>query len=180
MIKTQKNEIWKPIKFKKGINTRGKYAVSNLGRIASYDKKVEDGNLLNGTTVGGYKAISVRNLEVSQTLYIHKLVAENFVKKNNPKQKFVIHLDHNKANNKHNNLNWATYAEIGKNITRNPEHKLRMRTKPNNSKLTPAKVSAIKALLSKGKKVTDIAAKYDMSTMQIYRIKRGSVWGAVK
>lgn len=180
MVKTQKNEIWKSFKFKKGINTRNKYAVSNLGRVASYEKKVDDGTLLNGTTVGGYKAISVRNLDAAQTLYIHKLVAENFIKKSSPKQKFVIHLDHNKANNKSKNLSWATYAEIGLNISKNPERRLRMQTKPSNSKLTPAKVSNIRAMLAKGKKATELAEKFSISTMQIYRIKRGEVWGAIK
>ncbi|MEO8151369.1 MAG: NUMOD4 domain-containing protein [Bacteroidia bacterium] len=180
MIKVNKNEIWKPIRFKKGINARSKYAVSNLGRIASYSKKVEDGNLLNGTTLGGYKAISMRNLETSQTLYIHKLVAENFVKKTNPRQKFVIHLDHNKENNKVKNLSWATYAEIGLNLTKNPERKLRLQTKPSNSKLTPAKVSTIKSLLAKGKLAGEIAQRFGMSNMQIYRIKRGEVWSSVK
>lgn len=179
MVKSQKGETWKPVKFKKGIKPRNKYAVSNFGRFVSFAKKPQDGNLLNGTSLGGYITLSVRNTAMSQTHYIHKLVAENFVRKTNPRQKFVIHLDHNKSNNHYRNLRWATYAEIGKNISANPERKKRMLIKPSNSKLTPAQVRNIKSMLAKGKSAMELSQKFGVSPMQIYRIKRGQVWSSV-
>lgn len=177
MIKTLKNEIWKPVKFKKGIKPRNHYAVSNMGRVVSFEKKLEEGQLLTGTIIGGYNAISLRTGDVSQTHYVHKLVAQNFIEKKNPKQKFVIHIDHNKSNNKQKNLSWATYAEVGQNKANDPEHKKRIELKPSYSKLTNAKVKIIKTLLAKEKTTaTAIAERFKISTMQIYRIKRGEVW----
>ena len=86
----------------------------------------------------------MRTGEVSQTLYIHKVVAENFVDKKNPKQKLVIHLDHDKSNNKVKNLGWATFTEAGKNKSKNPAFQERISKKPSYSKLTPVKVKSIK------------------------------------
>lgn len=179
MIKSLKNESWKPLKFKKGIKPQNKYAVSNLGRIASFEKTVDDGQILNGSVIGGYKTMSLRTGEISQTLYIHKVVAENFVEKKNPKQKLVIHLDHDKTNNKAKNLSWATFAEAGKNKSKNPAFQERISKKPSYSKLTSAKVKVIKTALAKGVSASSLATKYDMSTVQIYRIKRGEVWAHV-
>lgn len=176
MIKTLKNELWKPLKFKKGIKPQNKYAISSHGRVASFEKKLEEGQLLNGSDIGGYKTLSLRTGEVSQTLYIHKVVAENFVDKKNPKQKLVIHLDHDKSNNKVKNLGWATFTEAGKNKSKNPAFQERISKKPSYSKLTPVKVKSIKTALAKGVSASSLAAKYEMSAVQIYRIKRGEVW----
>ena len=176
MIKSLKNESWKPLKFKKGIKPKNKYAVSNLGRIASFEKNVEDGQLLKGSYIGGYQTMSLKTGEVSQTLYIHKVVAENFVDKKNAKQKLVIHLDHDRANNKSKNLGWASFVEAGKNKSDNPAFQERISKKPSYSKLTSAKVKTIKTALAKGVSANSLATKYDMSAVQIYRIKRGEVW----
>ncbi|MBL7926567.1 MAG: helix-turn-helix domain-containing protein [Bacteroidia bacterium] len=179
MIKTQKNETWKKVKFKKGIITRSNYAVSNFGRFCRYEKAVEDGSLLNGSNLGGYKAISLRTGETTQTLYIHKLVAENFILKKSPKQKLVIHLDHDKTNNKQSNLQWANYSDVGRNQAKNPAFIARITKKPSYSKLTSAKVRNIKTMLDKGQAAKLIAEKFDVSRVQIYRIKNGEVWNHV-
>lgn len=176
MIKFYKNETWKKVKFKKGITPRYNYAVSNFGRFCRYEKNVEDGSLLNGANLGGYKVMSLRTGDTTQTIYIHKLVAENFVSKTAPKQKFVIHLDHNKDNNKFNNLSWATNSDVGSNQAKNPAFIERVSKKPSYSKLTVAKVKSIRAMLDKGQSAKLIADKFDVSRVQIYRIKKGEVW----
>ena len=49
-----------------------------------------------------------------------------------------------------------------------------------NAKLTVEKVKQIKLLLSNGKSLKAIAAKYKVSDMQIHRIKTGENWKQVK
>ena len=50
MIKKLAGEIWKPLIFSGWKQLRNRYAVSSLGRIASYKKDVlEDGKLLSGS-----------------------------------------------------------------------------------------------------------------------------------
>lgn len=44
--------------------------------------------------------------------YIHKLVAESFVKHSNPEQTKVFHIDGNKLNNHRTNLCWMTMGEV--------------------------------------------------------------------
>ena len=96
MIKTLKNEKWKEIRFGRGVELRYRYAVSTLGRLASYSKDVTDGDLLKGATIQGYASLNLRPGGNSYTRYVHKLVADHFVPKKSSKQKFVIHLDYNK------------------------------------------------------------------------------------
>lgn len=47
-----------------------------------------------------------------RTVYVHKAVAEGFVKNEHPrKNKVVIHIDGNVANNNSDNLKWTTHKE---------------------------------------------------------------------
>jgi hypothetical protein len=47
-----------------------------------------------------------------RTVYVHKAVAEGFVKNEHPrKYKVVIHIDGNVANNNSDNLKWTTHKE---------------------------------------------------------------------
>jgi hypothetical protein len=114
------NEVWKKVDF--GNKTLPAYEISNYGRIKShaYDK-YPLGKIINGSLVNGYKSLNVRmdNGE-TQSKYIHKLVAEFFVKKAHKYQSFVIHKDHNKSNNHFENLIWATREELDKHNKKNP------------------------------------------------------------
>ena len=47
-------------------------------------------------------------------------------------------------------------------------------------KLTEKDVIKIKKLLQDGKRAVDLARKYDVSEMAIYRIKSGENWGHIK
>ena len=49
-----------------------------------------------------------------------------------------------------------------------------------NTKLTAAKVKQIKTSLAKGKTLKELAVKFKVSDMQIYRIKTGENWGHIK
>lgn len=117
-------EIFKPIKFSfKASLLRNKYAISNKGRIASYKEEVADGKILNGTLVQGYKVFKAKPDGENVTLFIHKLVAENFCKKSGKKFEFVVHIDHNKTNNKAENLKWVTRSELSEHLKESPKLK---------------------------------------------------------
>ena len=180
MVKLLKNENWKEIKFGKGVQLRYKYAVSSQGRMASYAKEVSDGDLLKGATIQGYSSLNLRPNGESYTRYVHKLVADFFVPKKSNKQKFVIHLDYDKRNNVAKNLRWATQDEVNEHYRKNPALKY-SGSRIRYSKLTEAKVVKIKEMIQAEKTtIKNIAAKFDITPMQVFRIKRGENWGHVK
>src|SRR5437764_11339535 len=109
MIKKLPGEVWKPLQFPGGRELRKNYALSSLGRIASYSEDIlEDGKLLNGSLTTGYKTLNLHRPGNNGTLYIHREIAKLFLKKSSTKTKFVIHLNHNKTDNSVKNLRWST------------------------------------------------------------------------
>lgn len=187
MIKSVKNEEWKELKMPKGA-LRYRYAISNQGRIASFANKIPEGKILNGTSIGGYPTLNVKPFGENKTYYIHKLVAELFLKKTSTKQKFVIHKDHNKTHNGAKNLKWATKEDMEDHQQSSPlvlkARKDRM-NKPiyKGHKLTASTVKNIKKKIfskSRSESMKDIAEHYNISEMQLYRIKSGENWSHVK
>ena len=187
MIKSLKNEDWKEVKMPKGA-LRYRYAISNLGRIASFTSKIPDGKLLSGTSIGGYPTLNVKPFGENKTYYIHKLVAQLFATKGNPKQKYVIHKDHIKANNKAKNLKWATKEEMEKHQQKSPlvlKARQERMNKPiyKGHKLTSKVVKQIKQKIfskSRSQSMKEIAKQFKISEMQLYRIKSGENWAHVK
>jgi hypothetical protein len=187
MIKFLKNEQWKEVKMPKGA-LRNRYAVSNMGRIASFGSKIPDGKLLNGTRIGGYPTLNVKPFGENKTYYIHKLVADLFLKKSGNKHKFVIHKDHNKANNKSSNLRWSTKEEMEKHQQKSPLVLKARRDRMNKPiykghKLTASVVKQIKKKIfskSRSQSMREIAKQFRISEMQLYRIKSGENWAHVK
>lgn len=109
-------EQWKPIKDYEGI-----YEVSNFGRVRSvdricgkmprgFDRNIK-GKLMNPTDNGhGYMVIQLKKNGTRKTAYIHRLVAEAFLKK--PEGCNVVdHIDYDTKNNNVNNLQWCTQKE---------------------------------------------------------------------
>ena len=81
MIRSYWNEEWRELKFEEGA-LRKRYAISNYGRIVSYtDNKIEEGTIVRGGSLRGYKTMPVRPFGKSKTFYVHKLVAEYFLEK---------------------------------------------------------------------------------------------------
>jgi hypothetical protein len=187
MVKSLKNESWKELKMARGA-LRYKYAISNHGRIASYNDKVADGKLLSGTAIGGYPTLNVKPFGKNKTFYVHKLVAELFLGKSNPKQKYVIHRDFKKSNNAAKNLKWVTKEEMEKHQQKSPLVLKARRDRMNKPiykghKLTVSTVKQIKTkIFSKNRKqsMKDIAKQFKISEMQLYRIKSGENWSHVK
>ncbi|WP_423736941.1 HNH endonuclease [Chitinophaga caseinilytica] len=183
-IKNLKNEVWKDLQIKNKSALRKRYAVSNMGRVMSYQESKEDGRLLNGSTVEGYTVLNIKPADTYQSLYLHREVARLFIPKASRSQKYVIHLDYDKKNNKVSNLRWATKEEMEQHQQNSPAklaYKEQQRHRTKGLKLNIAKVKSIKRLLHKpGRKtMKQIAEQFSISEMQLYRIKSGENWSHV-
>jgi len=180
---TTKKESWKVIHLAVR-NAKTHYAVSNLGRVCSYHEEIGDGKILGGTIVNGYPALKLKINQKDFQFYIHKLVAEYFLKKTSRSQIYVLHLDHEKTNNKLKNLKWANKAQMEEHQQNSPNvQAYRERTKLKGHKLTAVRVKQIKVKIADTKRrirMKDIARQFGISEMQLYRIKSGENWGHVK
>jgi hypothetical protein len=187
MIKKNAGEIWKPIQFTAAKQLRRKYAVSSQGRIASFNEAVEkDGKLLNGSLTSGYRTLNFHVGDSSGTLYIHREMAKLFCKKTSPKYKYVIHVNHKKEDNNYKNLKWVTAEEMNSHQQKSPSkiaYKKVQASRTKGLKLTAVQVKAIKdSIANPRRKLTfkQMAEKYKVSEMTLYRIKSGENWGNVK
>ena len=187
MIKKITGEVWKQMQFPGYKQLRKKYAVSNSGRAASYSTElVEDGKLLNGSLTSGYKTLNLHVEDGNGTIYIHREVAKLFCKKKSPKYKYVIHSNHKKTDNSAKNLQWATLEDVAEHQQASPQkkaYKSRQATRTIGLKLTLAQVKHIKeSIANPRRKLTykQMAEKYGVSEMTLYRIKSGENWGKVK
>jgi len=187
MIKKINGELWKQLQFKNWKQMRKKYAISSLGRAASYTDDVnEDGKLLEGSVTSGYKTLNLHVGGGNGTIYIHREVAKLFNDKSSPKEKFVIHINHNKTDNSAKNLKWASQKDVSAHQQKSPDkiaYKKAQNSRAKGVKLSPPQVKAIKAAISNEKrKLTykQIADKYNVSEMTIYRIKSGENWTSIK
>lgn len=186
MIKKNPGEIWKQIQFSGHKQLRKKYAISNQGRAASYSEDVtKDGKLLSGSITSGYRTLNLHVDSGNGTIYIHREVAKLFGTKKTPKHKYVIHVNHKKIDNSHKNLKWATIAEVSEHQQNSPDkiaYKKRQASRTKGLKLTLAQVKTIKDTLKNPKrKLTykQLAEKYGVSEMTMYRIRSGENWGKV-
>lgn len=186
MIRKINGEVWKTMKFSGSGSLRNRYAVSSQGRIASFREEVlEDGKLLNGSITTGYRTLNLHRPDNKGTLYIHREIAKLFLPKPSPKHKYVIHKNHNKLDNHIKNLKWATLEEMIAHQQKSPAkiaYKERQANRTVGLKLTAAQVRRIKDMLSSDKRkltIKQIADKYSVSEMTLYRIKSGENWGSV-
>lgn len=88
-------------------NTGGLYQVSSDGQV--YSSRV-DTRLATRLDTKGYPICTVYLSGTSRTYRVHRLVASAFVE--NPDNKpYVNHIDGNRVNNHHLNLEWCTASE---------------------------------------------------------------------
>jgi hypothetical protein len=187
MIKKIAGEVWKPLQFPGWKHLRKKYALSSQGRIASYTEDIhKDGKLLEGSLTTGYKTLNLHRPGNNGTLYIHREIARLFLKKGTSKYKYVIHVNHNKLDNAVKNLKWATLEEMITHQQNSPAKIAYKKVQANRTiglKLNANQVKSIKKTLSdRNRNVTirQLAEKYGVSEMTMYRIKSGENWGRVK
>jgi hypothetical protein len=186
MIKKINGEIWKPLRFAGWKQMRNNYAMSSHGRAASYREDVlADGKLLAGSLTAGYKTLNLHIQDGNGTIYFHREIAKLFNKKNSPKEKFVIHLNYNKVDNNSKNLKWASQKEVIAHQQKSPDklaYKKVQSARTKGLKLNATQVKAIKTILGNPRrKLThqQIADKYKVTPMTIYRIKSGESWSQI-
>lgn len=178
-------ERWETIRGKRSAYGE-KYAISNHGRLAKFTDSIKKGSILKGSLQEGYPIWRFKKNGKHKHYLLHRLVASYFLPKPNRRQKFVLHLNFNKKDNHYKNLQWASQEEATAHQFFSPavkrakiEMRKKITTSPN-TKLTIAKVSQIKKLLAKGKTLKTIAERFNVSDMQIYRIKIGENWKNVQ
>jgi hypothetical protein len=174
------NEKWERIDFPE-FDQQIHYEISNYGRIKSFQNS-DEGVLIQGSLIQGYHSLNVRFQNKSVNHYLHKLVAKHFCNNPNLSDKFVIHLDFNKQNNRAENLQWANRSKVTEHNKNNPSiinRLIPLRTK--NYKLTEGKVMLIKQMLKSDKsRLKMIAKQFGITHTQLNRIRSGENWKQVK
>jgi len=188
------DEKWKEIDLGED-KLRYNYAISNYGRIVSFQDSIDKGRLLKGSLVDGYPVFRYKQFNRTEKgttiknkqLFIHKLVAEYFGERSEEDQTFVIHLDYNKLNNHIDNLKWVTKRGMEMHQQSNPNvlkaRELRKQNKPyKGHKLNATQVKRLKKKIfdpNRKTRLKIIAKQFGISEMQLYRIKSGENWGHI-
>lgn len=182
---SNKKETWKTITID-GKKPSVPYAVSNHGRFGvMHNGKIEVRQFK--PTAGSYR-YNTRQKGQNKAIFVYKEVAKAFLPKPTSKQKFIIHKDHNYLNDHVNNLKWATMEEHRAHTVNSPAS-IQAREKKAITKSTHSKVLNEKSVRELKTKIWDpkrklsfkqLAEKYGVSEMQIYRIKSGEFWYHVK
>jgi len=179
---SSKKEIWKPILID-GRKPSVAYMISNRGHfgVQKKDGKIE---LRKFKPSGGYFRYNTRQNGKNKAIFLFKEVAKAFLKKPSSSHRFVIHKDHNYLNDQVENLKWATPSEHRLHTAQSPNSKKarenRVIRKSSHSKLLNDKTALqLKTMIWDPKRklsLKQIAEKFGVSEMQIYRIKNGEFW----
>ena len=172
-------EKWMLVKELNGDPLLHHYKISNLGNVIKIKKGKGEGEVFHPKNIGGYPYISLTTLsKYRESVYLHRLVAELFVKPKNDDCIFVVHVDFDRSNNRADNLEWVTRRELYEHRKQNPK-----RPKINYSvyKLNEKKVLEIKRLLKhENIRLKEIAKMYGITHTQLNRIRSGENWGHVQ
>jgi hypothetical protein len=182
---SNKKEIWKAISIE-GKKPTVPYMISNHGRFGVLvDGKIEVRHFK--PTAGNYR-YNTRQNGKNKAIFLYKEVATAFLKKPSSKHKFIIHKDHNYLNDHFDNLKWATNDEHRAHTSQSPRS-IMARQKKAITKSTHSKVLSEKNVISLKRMIWDpkrklsyrqLAEKFGVSEMQIYRIKNGEFWYHIK
>lgn len=102
-------EKWVSMTTLKGEPLLHHFKISNTGKVYKIKKGVGPEDIFIPKEIGGYKYISFtcRN-GTRQTIYLHRLVAEFFIKPKSIAHTYVIHSDYDRKNNGADNLEWVS------------------------------------------------------------------------
>lgn len=91
------------------------FKLSNLGNVVRMKKGEGPEEPFHPRKILGYEYISFTSRKGSrETIYLHRLVAEFFVKAPGEDAEFVIHKDYSRDNNRFDNLKWVDRVELKK------------------------------------------------------------------
>jgi len=182
MIRDYKGDIWAPYSNELWSEDDA-YLVSNFGRIQRKKIFEDEWKLSKTSLIGGYDSFWIRKKgkKSSSSCYIHRVVALLFLEQKEG-EKYVIHLDFDKLNNKALNLKWVNKSDMFLHHKKNPK-KIARKGQVTSSKLTEGRVRLIKKKIFDPNRKTRmrlIAKQFGISEMQLYRIKSGENWSHVK
>ncbi len=166
------------------------YCISNYGRLIRFKQGFDqDAMLLKGGISEGYRTFVYRiksdGVDRSKSLMLYKLVASAFIPRTSEDQLHVIHLDYDRGNDTFKNLKWATREEMLKHGQKSPKVIEARKNRPpiESRKLNTTQVIRLKKLLMDPNRKTRIkmlAKQFNISEMQVFRIKRGENWAHVE
>lgn len=186
-----RNEKWKELIHEDYDSKREEVFISNYGRVKKRKVNQKEFQLAKQTIVNNFftfrfpskTKLNRYNKKTTRSLYMHKIVAELFLEKEEEAKKFVIHKNHDLQNNHIDNLEFVNQKELTKHQQENPKRIEADKNKRRNYKLTETKVKLIKRKINDPNRRTRmrlIAKQFGVSTMQLYRIKSGENWGYIK
>jgi hypothetical protein len=197
-LKFIKGEIFKEISLGEDDGKlKRRYAISNYGRFVSFTDEIEYGQFIKGGKQDGYNywQYMVRD-ENNKNRYKHRffyrLVAEYFLPKTSESQVYVLHLNYNRGDDYYRNLQWATRPEMIAHGKKSPHviayrkkqaEELRERSKHQGKKLSSTQVMRLKKILldpTRKIRMKILARQFNVTEMQLYRIKSGQNWGHIK
>ncbi|MGB3776222.1 MAG: HNH endonuclease [Leeuwenhoekiella sp.] len=160
-----------------------KIGLSNYGRVRSYAQD-PDGTVIKGGNINGYCTVNIKMKSGKRrNFYLHKLFAKAFLEPG-LNQKSVLHLNHDKTDNRLTNLKWATHKERYAHQKTSPmDIKRRNSGERHYTKLTYAEATILKKKLldpNRKTRLKILAKQFGVSEMQLHRIKTGENWGDLK
>ncbi len=180
-VKSHWNERWKKVETK-APTKKCDYFYSDYGRLKSVDKITEQEKLLKGSLMKqGFMQLNLKLKDnIRQGFYVHKLIAEEFIKQPEGK-KFVFHIDGNKLNNHWENLKWADRKEMTQHQIDQGVYLHENRKMPSHAKMNETKVRLLKKRLKEGKTKRKVLAKsFGITETQLRRIEKGENWGHIE
>lgn len=152
-------EVFKPISFNEN------YLISNMGRAYVKEhystKYISSKNLTLTKLKTGYCTICIDK----KKYLIHRLVAEEFIVKNDINKNLVNHIDSDRLNNRVENLEWCTIREnIGHGVSKD-----RFSKKLNRN-------NVLEILNNNSSSISELAEKYNVSKTNISLIINKKIW----
>lgn len=164
-------ETWLPV-----AEFDGAFEVSNLGRVRSISRLIWNGNsyirisgrvLRPSHLADGYPRMALSLNGKKHMRLVHRLVAETFhADKRNALHREVDHIDHDRANNRADNLQWVSHAH---NLAR------RSGRKTHSGKISGEQMREILALQGTGS-AKEIARQYGLDQSTVYAIWKRRPW----
>jgi uncharacterized protein YehS (DUF1456 family) len=162
-------EIWKNVAGYEGL-----YQVSNLGNVKSLSyRHTNKPKILKKIKMSiGYECVFLAKDKVKKMFYIHRLVANAFIKNIN-NLPTINHIDGVKTNNILSNLEWMSFTDNNKHAYLNGLIIQKKGEEHHKSKLKNLDVMFI---FNSKLSLRVLAKKYNVSKTSIHDIKNGKNW----